>query len=168
MSSFWFSFTPCKRIQLFQENCFCLSTRHDSLSTFSANPEIFSTKLFIISSFFLRLDSYLSNLAEINSADSVKHFSCCSPFICLSFVVLARSKISFTLISKFFRQLNNIALQSADSNPSPKTSVSSVELAELPLLFFLSSPPWDWSLRSHLFEKYFPIPSVTIIIFILE
>ena len=154
MPSFWFFFTPCMRIQFLLEYCSCLSTRDDSLSTFSVNPKTFSSKLFIISSFFLRSASYSSNLAEINSTESVKHFSCCSPLIWLSFVVLARSKISYTLTSKFFRQLNNIALQSVDFNPSPKTSVSSVELAELPsFTFFVSSPPWDWSLRSLFLKK---------------
>ena len=136
VSSFQFSFTPCVRIQFLLEYCSCLSTKYENLLTLSTNPKTFSSKLFIISCFFLPSPSYSSNLAEINSPDSVKHFSCCSPLIWLSFVVLARSKIYFTLTSKFSTQLNKIALQSADSNLSPKTSVSLVEVAELPSFTF--------------------------------
>ena len=55
-----------------------VTTRDDSLPTFSVNPKTLSSKLFIIPSFSLRLASHSSNLAEVNSTDSVKHFSCCS------------------------------------------------------------------------------------------
>ena len=131
--------------------------------------EIWSFKSLISCYFSFRSSSYFVNFSLMNFMLSVISASWHSPLIWHSWFCFDKAKISFTWMSKFFRQLNKISLHSVLSKPPEKTSSFEMETSDLAetitssLAFFAMSPSVELLLlNSRFFEKYFPISIINV------
>ena len=144
----------CTRKQFLLEYCFCWSVCFSSIETLQDEVLTCNWRFPFISIFFA-WSSYFLNLTEINCAESCKSFSCLSSLICHSWVVFAKTKISFICFSTFLKQLKRISTHAESFKLYPKTlpNISlklSMQLFSS-LIFFGSSPlfpSFDWSLIS--------------------
>ena len=151
VSFFLFSFTPWRRRQFLLEYFSWRSRLLFTVSTFSFKYFTSFLRSQIYRSFYFLSASISSNFSLMNFMDSLTSSMCLAPLIWVSFVEEESSKISFTLFSKFCKELYKIPVQREDSISSSKISVSSLlsDIFQLvSLTFFLLSSSFDLSLKS--------------------